>query len=63
MKDSELTARINLWAKEIFNPNCPIHNFQEGHNHQNIKICQDCADRLEWSFDPEIELISQYSKN
>jgi hypothetical protein len=63
MTDKELSASIDTYFKEVFNANCPICHFQEGHNQQNIKICQDCALKLEFAGDVEIELISQYSKN
>jgi hypothetical protein len=44
-------------------PNCPICSRVENGNHVNIKICDDCALKLEFAGDVEIELISQYSKN
>ena len=44
-------------------PNCPMCGFELNGNHTNIKICDDCALRLEFQGDPEVELIANYSKN
>jgi NADH pyrophosphatase NudC (nudix superfamily) len=46
------------------NPFCPICGHPEENEYgDNIKICPDCAEKLEWSFDPEIELCKHYSQN
>ena len=43
---------------------CPICKKPESvKDTDNLKICFECAELLEWSFDPEVELIANYSKN
>jgi ribosomal protein L37AE/L43A len=46
------------------NPKCPIcGNPQSTKETDNLKVCPKCAEQLQWSITPEIELVSQYSHN
>lgn len=45
-------------------PFCPVcHPVEENPGTDNIKICPDCADALEFAGDVEVELCRNYCLN
>lgn len=54
MSDPELSVLIDQRVKEVFNPHCPVCQPSNGLNYQLIRICPDCANKLNKQIDEHL---------